>query len=104
MEYARSLIKQRSLLEDFEEEEEAIAEDSTIRNHDNLSPSSFGSASSLQGALSEDWSVISDQEDRRSSVGSRSSESRKRTSFTAAVMSVLPDSFTPGSPQQRRTL
>jgi len=98
MEYARSLIKQRSV-GDFNDEEEAIAEDSTIRNHDNVSPSSFGSA----GAASEDWSVISEQDDRRSSVGSRSSEGRKRTSFTAAVMSVLPDSFTPGSPQ-RRTL
>ncbi|OAX44896.1 glycosyltransferase family 1 protein [Rhizopogon vinicolor AM-OR11-026] len=52
---------------------------------------------------SEDWSVISDSDDKRSSFGSRRvsdgkldrSSTFKRSSLAAAVMSVLPDALTP---------
>jgi len=96
MEYARSLIKQRSLDELAEE----FVEDSTIRNHEAMSPSSFSSVGSAPKAPSEDWSVISEDE-HRSLVGSCSSEGRKRASLTAAVLSALPGSLISGSPQRR---
>jgi len=72
------------------------------------SGSGYSSSGSAQRAPSDDWSVISEQDDRRSSMGSQPSEGRltresaKRTSFTAAVLSVLPDSFAAGSPRSRR--
>ncbi|KAH9486672.1 Sterol 3-beta-glucosyltransferase [Psilocybe cubensis] len=100
LEYARSLIKRQTPEEALEE---GAAEESTVRNIDNVSPSSLSSsAGSVQGAPSEDWSVISDQEDKRSSLGSYHSEnqSAQRTSLAAAVLSVLPHSFPPGSTQQ----
>lgn len=97
MEYARSLIKQRSL-DEFAEE--FVGEDSTIRNHEAMSPSSFSSVGSPPKAPSEDWSVISEDE-HRSLVGSCSSERRKRASLTAAVLSALPGSLISGSPQRR---
>ncbi|CAA7259988.1 unnamed protein product [Cyclocybe aegerita] len=74
MDYARSLIKQP--VPEVDGQDDVMREDSTIRKHENVSPGSFSSTYSDRGAPSEDWSVISDQEDRRSSVGSRSSESR----------------------------
>ncbi|PPR00259.1 hypothetical protein CVT24_005007 [Panaeolus cyanescens] len=104
LDYARSLVKHHPP----EDADEGANEESTIRNNEDGSPSSCSSsAASARGAHSDDWSVISDQEDadnRRSSFGSRRSsrhsESRsagKRTSFTAAVLSVLPDKFLTGS-------
>lgn len=86
--------------------EEVVNEDSTIRNYDSMSPGSFSgrsSSGSIRGAPSEDWSVISEQDERRSSLGSRYGEGRsaKCTSFAAAVLAVLPDTLTPGSPQCR---
>ena len=54
-----------------------------------------------QGAPSEDWSVISDSEERRSSRDIRESPTSKRSSLAAAVLSVLPDVLTPGSPKNR---
>jgi len=92
-------------------------EEATIKDDDHVyssnppsgSHSGYSSGGSVRGAPSEDWSVISDQDDRRSSLGSRRSEgqpsgsdSAKRTSFTAAVLSVLPDSFTVASPRPTR--
>ncbi|KAF9015467.1 hypothetical protein BDQ17DRAFT_1386196 [Cyathus striatus] len=98
LEYARSLIK-RNKTEDVgsSTDDEAYTEHATIRNSNQplqaSSPvGSYSSAGSGRGAPSEDWSVISDQEDRRSSD--------KRTSFTAAVLSVLPDSLVLGSPRR----
>jgi sterol 3beta-glucosyltransferase len=107
LEYARSLIK-RTVVEDVAEEEDN--EHSTIRNRDPApgharSPSStsgHSSTASLRAAPSEDWSVISDQEDqdgeRNAPEISPSSEGRgikhspsKRTSIAAAMLSVLPD-------------
>lgn len=115
LEYARSLIK-HTAVED--PDEQADNEHSTIRNFtypNTFSPSSLSgcsSAGSVRGAPSEDWSVISDQEDqekgRRSSESSRNSEGKaakdstsKRTSITAAMLSVLPDSLTSASPRLR---
>lgn len=114
LEYARSLIKRTSSDEDGDEMD---TEDATIKDDDHAYPSNpssgshsgYSSGGSARGAPSEDWSVISDQDDRRSSLGSGRSEgqlsrsgSAKRTSFTAAVLSVLPDSFAPGSPRSAR--
>lgn len=100
LEYARSLIK-RHTAEEHEDSKED--EGSTVRVHDNISPGSLSSsAGSGRGVASEDWSVISEQDERRSSLGSHHSGSRsaKRTSFAAAVLSVLPDAFVLGSPQR----
>jgi sterol 3beta-glucosyltransferase len=106
LDYARSLIK-RTVVEDADEDDN---EHSTIRNRDPVpghvrSPSStsgHSSTASLRAAPSEDWSVISDQEDqegeRHSPEISPNSEGRgikqspsKRTSIAAAMLSVLPD-------------
>ncbi|EGO02719.1 glycosyltransferase family 1 protein [Serpula lacrymans var. lacrymans S7.3] len=109
LEYARSLIK-RTAVEDTSENE-ANTEDTTVQDtrpsssHSTLdrrrSRSRYSSGGSARGAPSEDWSVISDQDDLRSSFGSRRSEGKvdrsltmKRNSLAAAVMSVLPDSLT----------
>ncbi|KXN81119.1 Sterol 3-beta-glucosyltransferase [Leucoagaricus sp. SymC.cos] len=69
LEYARSLIKHTAVVDP---EEDADNEHSTIRNRDaslpnNFSPGSYSgysSSGSVRGAPSEDWSVISDQEDQ----------------------------------------
>lgn len=99
------------------DEPEGNAEHSTTRNHNHRRPanlslernSGYSSSGSAQGgAPSEDWSVISEQDERLSSSSSRHSEGKpsversgsKRNSLAAAVMSVLPDTF-PGSPRRR---
>lgn len=112
LEYARSLIKRAAhddLLEDV-----IVDEDATIRDYErrpSSSHSGYSSSGSGPGASSEDWSVVSDQEDRRSSMGSRRSRSDgpvdrpstfKRNSLAAAVMSVLPDALHV-VPSHRRT-
>ncbi len=110
LEYARSLIKHTPI---GDHDEEGENEHSTSRNHDHslaLSPDS--SVGSIKGAPSEDWSVISDQDDhgkdRKSSDSSRESEGKgtrdgqsKRASIAAAMLSVLPDSLTSASPRLR---
>jgi len=97
------------LLEDIIDGEHA-----TIRDHEHRPSSShsgYSSCGSELRASSEDWSVISDQEDRRSSMGSRRSRSDgptdrpstfKRNSLAAAVMSVIPDALHV-VPSHRRT-
>jgi sterol 3beta-glucosyltransferase len=67
-------------------------------------PSTRSSNGSVTGAVSEDWSVISDQEDHRSSSSRQSEQSppAKRRSLTAAMLSVLPDTFSAGSPRVRQ--
>ena len=91
LEYARSFIKRPSSTVEEVEQGPSVSEDPVSRPR-------CDSAGSHPG--SEDWSVISDLE-RRSSFGSRRSDgkidpssSHKRNSLTAAMMSVLPDSFT----------
>jgi hypothetical protein len=94
MDYARSLIKRVVPDSDDELEDEIDGEHSTIRDQPQSGYSSSGSAPG--GAPSEDWSVISEQDGRRSSISSQHSEGRspeissKRNSLAAAVMSVLP--------------
>jgi sterol 3beta-glucosyltransferase len=91
MEYARSLIKQHHSVDDLEGIGEVHAEDSTIRNYDNMSPSSlsgYSSGGSVRGAPSEDWSVISEQDGRRSSAGSRGRTVKKRTSLISPASPV----------------
>ncbi|KAJ3516791.1 hypothetical protein NLJ89_g910 [Agrocybe chaxingu] len=87
MDYARSLIKQP--VPEVDGQDDVMREDSTIRKHENVSPGSFSSTCSDRGAPSEDWSVISDQEDRRSSVGSRSSESWVATEASSTVTATI---------------
>lgn len=111
LDYARSLIKHAAT------DESDVIEDghSTIRDHHHprqrrpsSSHSDTSSNGSGRGASSEDWSVISDSEDRRSSMGSRRSEgaidrssSFKRNSLAAAVMSVVPNALH-STPSHRR--
>lgn len=106
MEYARSLVKLAHTITD--------GEDATIREQQRPRSSTlsttFSSPRSLadsyvegHGEHSEDWSVISDSDDRRSSHHSAElytgSPPSKRGSIAAAVMSVLPDALQPGSPK-----
>ncbi|KAJ7139710.1 hypothetical protein C8R44DRAFT_310723 [Mycena epipterygia] len=95
MDYARSLIKRVVPDSDDDLEDEIDGEHSTIRDRPNLAEPQSGyssSGSAPGGAPSEDWSVISEQDGRRSSISSQHSEGRssKRNSLAAAVMSVLP--------------
>ncbi|KAJ7124733.1 glycosyltransferase family 1 protein [Mycena crocata] len=98
MDYARSLIKRVVPDSDDEVEDDIDGEHSTIRDRPNLTAepqSGYSSSESAPGG-SEDWSVISEQDGRRSSISSQHSDSRspdhssKRNSLAAAVMSVLP--------------
>ncbi|KAI6045078.1 glycosyltransferase family 1 protein [Pisolithus marmoratus] len=86
LDYARSLIKRPPNA--IEEAEEPSSLESTGFQ------SRYDSGGSQRG--SEDWSVISDPDEPRSSFGSRRSDplSLKRHSLAAAVMSVLPDALT----------
>ncbi|KAJ7596717.1 glycosyltransferase family 1 protein [Mycena floridula] len=100
LEYARSLIKQPMPDSDTEEE---LDEHGTIRHSRPSSSGLDSSNESAKGASSEDWSVISEQDERRSSFGSpeRTKHLAKRNSLTTAVLSVLPDAFIAGSPRRR---
>ncbi|KAI0067772.1 glycosyltransferase family 1 protein [Artomyces pyxidatus] len=114
LEYARSLIK-RSGVEDHVDEVDG-AEDATIRDRIPSSPPSrpetrSGDSSGGGGAPSEDWSVISDPDEMRSSFASSTrSEGReklsssKRNSLTAAVLSVLPDVLTASGHRRSRSV
>ena len=96
MEYARSLIKHHGV-DDLEGISEVDGEESTIRNHDDMSPSSlsgYSSGGSLRGAPSEDWSVISEQDGRQSSAGSRGQAAKKRKSLVSPGSPISQDSTT----------
>lgn len=108
LDYARSLVKRRQTGLTNEDE----TEQETIRDHRRQpsgSPTGLDSSgySSAGGAASEDWSVISDAEGdtRRSSISRDTSgrSSKRNSAFTSAVLSVIPDSFKPGSPRKRAT-
>lgn len=112
LEYARSLVKQRTMQNALSEAVGDEDEDTTIRDPERPSSSQSGYSSSASGhrASSEDWSVISDQDDRRSSLTSHRPRSDsnnerplspKRNSLAAAVMSVIPDVLH-SSPSQHR--
>jgi len=94
LEYARSLIKQHHSVDNLQDIGEVDAEDSTIRIYDSMSPSSlsgYSSGGSVRGAPSEDWSVISEQDGRRSSAGSRG-RTKKCTSLINPGSPISPDS------------
>ncbi|KAJ3548557.1 hypothetical protein NMY22_g1223 [Coprinellus aureogranulatus] len=105
MEYARSLIKKAQVSDLESDGEDDGNAQRRVDQSITFSASGYSSSASGHGrAPSEDWSVISDQEDGGSSGRSRLDDGKnrqdKRRSFTAAVLSVLPDSLTPGSPQR----
>jgi sterol 3beta-glucosyltransferase len=98
MDYARSLIK-RNIPDSDDDLEDEMEEHSTIRDHSGSATepqSGYSSSGSAPGgAPSEDWSVISEHDGRRSSIssqhsGRRSPDNSKLNSLAAAVMSVLP--------------
>ncbi|KAG6885710.1 Sterol 3-beta-glucosyltransferase [Termitomyces sp. T159_Od127] len=99
LEYARSLIKR------IDNDDESN-EHTTVRNQKHGSQSGYSSSGSFRDAPSEDWSVISEQDDRRFSLSSSQNlakeTSANRSSLTSAAFSVLPDSFTPASPESQR--
>ena len=105
LEYARSLIKRHGV-DDLDGISELDGEDSTIRNHDDMSPSSlsgYSSGGSVRGAPSEDWSVISEQDGRQSSAGSRGQATKKRASLVSPGSPIIsPDSTT--EPPSRKSL
>ncbi|KAJ3786365.1 glycosyltransferase family 1 protein [Lentinula aff. detonsa] len=110
MDYARSLIKRQIAL--GSEGADTDIENSTVRDKQPSSAepkSGYSSNGSVHGAPS-DWSVISERGDpsRRSSISSTfsgTSDDRpsKRSGIAAAMLSVLPNSLTPGSPRKRTT-
>ena len=84
-------------IDDHEGINEDDGEGSTIRNHDDMSPSSlsgYSSGGSLRGAPSEDWSVISEQDGRQSSAGSRGQAAKKRKSLVSPGSPMSQDSTT----------
>ncbi|KDQ54854.1 glycosyltransferase family 1 protein [Jaapia argillacea MUCL 33604] len=104
LEYARSLIK-RGAPEDVVPD----VENTALRDSQDSTPQSTlerpGTGDSSSERASEDWSVISEHEgQRRTSFGSRQSEIKadqtaaKRSSLSAAVLSVFPTGLTIGSP------
>lgn len=95
LEYARTLFKRHDDVKD--------AEHATIREKGTPSPpgrseTRSGGSSTGGGPPSEDWSVVSDPDDLYSSVGSslsgKGTKLSKRSSLTAAMLSVLPDALT----------
>jgi len=109
LEYARSLIK-RTAQDDLSDVVDD--EDATIRDYEQQRPSSSHSgysSGSGRGASSEDWSVISDQEEQLGPRPPRLNDSTvdrsstfKRNSLAAAVLSVLPGG-SHALPSPRRT-
>jgi sterol 3beta-glucosyltransferase len=102
MDYARTLIKR--LPTDIDSDD---AEDATVKDHNHRWSlrSTPDRPRSGDSAPSEDWSVISEQDDRRSShnnEGNIETSPHKRSSLTAAMLSVLPDALI-SSPSYHRS-
>ncbi|KIY51328.1 glycosyltransferase family 1 protein [Fistulina hepatica ATCC 64428] len=97
LEYAKSLIKR------LDTDDESDHDKATHSSPEGNSGYSSSGSARLGGASSEDWSVISDQDEPRVSSSSRHSGRRrhsdgrdrqaKRHSFAAAVLSALPDAL-----------
>lgn len=109
LEYARSLIKRTHHDEAIQEAMDAAATRDQSSSSSSTPNRPLSGCSSSGRAPSEEWSVISDQDDsrdeRRSSVSSSRSEAKadrsstfKRSSLAAAVLSVLPDALTHNNP------
>lgn len=101
LEYARTLIKAAHVAASSEDDEhETIRVSQRPSSASHSTPERNGSAESHESgreAPSEDWSVISDNDDRRSSRHSdvlERSPSTRRSNLAAAVFSVLPDVLT----------
>ncbi|KIK49556.1 glycosyltransferase family 1 protein [Suillus luteus UH-Slu-Lm8-n1] len=102
LDYARSLIKRTPHESEAVHDVEGAARDEQ-NAQSTLERSGSGSRASVDSRrVSEDWSVISDGDDRRPSGSGRVSDGKldrsstfKRSSLAAAVMSVLPDALTP---------
>ncbi|KAM6498379.1 glycosyltransferase family 1 protein [Amanita muscaria] len=102
LEYARSLIK--ALPTETYLQDEAETQDSSAALSSD--PQASSPLSGPRRSPSEEWSVISEQDDHRSSISSRHSgvvreNNSRRGSLAAAVLAVLPDSLTPSSPRRR---
>ncbi|KAG1754997.1 glycosyltransferase family 1 protein [Suillus paluster] len=105
LDYARSLIKRTPNESETTHDVEAAVRDeqNVISSHSTLERSGSGSWNSGDSRRgSEDWSLISDSDDKRLSSSRRLSDGKldrsstfKRNSLAAAVMSVLPDALTP---------
>lgn len=109
LEYSRTLLKRSGVHDDVND-----AEHATIREKGTSSspPSSrsetrSGGSSTGGGPPSEDWSVVSDPDDLYSSVGSslsgKGAKLPKRSSLTAAMLSVLPDALTSSGHRRPRS-
>jgi sterol 3beta-glucosyltransferase len=112
LEYARSLVKRPPTDDDTDNGlngEITSSPDKKKLKSRSTGGSGYSSSGSVRGAPSEDWSVISDQDEprqdeRRPSLTPHHNDSKetcKRHSLAAAVMSVLPDSL---SPSRRRSV
>ncbi|KAG1829240.1 glycosyltransferase family 1 protein [Suillus subalutaceus] len=105
LEYARSLIKRTpNESEAVHDVEGAVRDEQNIvSSQSTLERSGSGSRTSADSRrVSEDWSVISDGDDKRIASSGRVNDGKldrsstfKRSSLAAAVMSVLPDALTP---------
>lgn len=114
LEYARSLTIKRRNNAGLPHDEGHDTENATIRKLSSPfssvpqtpeRPSTRSSLGSATGAASEDWSVISDQEEQNLSPSKRNtaeptSPPAKRRSLIA-VLSALPESFSPSSSPPR---
>jgi len=98
LEYARSLIKHTSYHDSDADDSDKEGPPRRSHRRSRSNASGYSSAGSAHGAPSEDWSVIDDQEARRSFS---KDDAAHRTSFATAMLSVLPDKFAPGSPPSR---
>ncbi|KAG1826254.1 uncharacterized protein BJ212DRAFT_335509 [Suillus subaureus] len=104
LEYARSLIKRTPNEPEAAHDVEGAARDehNIVSSQSTLERSGSGSRTSADSRrISEDWSVISDGDDKRPSGSGRVNDGKldrsstfKRSSLAAAVMSVLPDALT----------
>ncbi|KAL5518675.1 ATG26 [Sanghuangporus vaninii] len=104
LEYARSLIKtSRAESENDTIREVRRPQSSNLSTAFSSPQSSADSYVEAQEAPSEDWSVISDSDEKRSSRHSTDmrtqSTASKRSSLAAAVFSVLPEVLQPNSPK-----
>ncbi|KAI5123707.1 hypothetical protein M0805_000302 [Coniferiporia weirii] len=116
LEYARMLVKSSHPVTAAEDEEDATIRGAQ-RTRSSTQSTSFSSPRSTAGsylesvagheAQSEDWSVISDTDDRRSSRHSSElltqSPTSKRNSLATAVLSVLPEALQLSSPKNSRS-
>ena len=98
LEYARTLIKTPRPHVSSDDDDEASRDNQQSQQSTPERPRTADSWLE-SGQAQSDWSVISDQEDKRSSRRNsmRDQSPTKRSSLAAAVLSVLPDALSPSS-------